>query len=59
MTENRLDPDTPASPHPDAQKRHGDALMDGSGSRHGTPPEESQLPNHETPDDDNPEFTGP
>ena len=35
--------DTPASPHPDAPHRHGDALLEGSGSRHGKPPEEGET----------------
>ena len=43
MSEDRLDPNTPASPHPDASQRHGDALLDGSGSRQGRPPQESQI----------------
>ena len=34
--------DTPASPHPDAPHKHGDALLEGSGSRHGQPPEKGQ-----------------
>ena len=53
MSEDRLDQDTPASPHADPQKRHGDALLDGSGSRHGTPPDESRLPEQETSEDEN------
>jgi hypothetical protein len=42
--------DTPASPHPDSPHRHGDALLEESGSRHGEPPEESAL--EEDPSDD-------
>jgi hypothetical protein len=52
MSEDRLDPDTPASPHPDAATRHGDALLDGSGSRHGTPPQESALPDGKDSEDE-------
>ncbi len=52
MSEDELDPNTPASPHPDAAKRHGDALMDGSGSRHGRPPEESALSDEPSPADE-------
>ena len=36
----------------DAAKRHGDALMDGSGSRHGRPPEESALSDEPSPADE-------
>ena len=50
MSEDRLDPETPASAHPDAAQRHGDALLEGSGSRHGTPPKESRLDEEEAPD---------
>lgn len=48
MTDPKVDPETPASPHPDASKAHGDALLDGSGSRHGSAPQESVL--DEAPD---------
>ena len=52
MSEDELDQNTPASPHPDAAKRHGDALLDGSGSRHGRPPEESKLPDADATDEE-------
>ncbi len=52
MNEDRLDPETPASAHPDAAQRHGDALLDGSGSRHGTPPEESRMSDDESSKDE-------
>ena len=52
MSDETLDPNTPASPHPDAAKRHGDALIDGSGSRHGRPPEESALSDESAPEND-------
>lgn len=51
MSDDKLDRDTPASPHPDAATRHGDALLDGSGSRHGTPPEESVLADENAEDE--------
>ncbi len=52
MDEDRLDPNTPASPHPDAAKRHGDALLEGSGSRHGRPPQESRMADEAGDDDE-------
>ena len=41
MSDHEIDRTTPASPRPDASKAHGDALLDQSGSRHGTAPPES------------------
>ncbi|MDP9378420.1 MAG: hypothetical protein M3P40_12785 [Actinomycetota bacterium] len=43
MSDAKADKNTPASPDPAPSKAHGDALLDGSGSRHGTPPQESRL----------------
>ena len=40
---DELPEDTPASPHPDSPHRHGDALLEGSGSRHGEPPDKSAV----------------
>ena len=40
---DELPDDTPASPAPDSPHRHGDALLEGSGSRHGEPPDESTV----------------
>ena len=40
MTDPKADRDTPTSPDPSPSQKHGDALLDQSGSRHGTPPEE-------------------
>jgi hypothetical protein len=54
MSDPKVSSDTPASPHADPSKRHGDALLDGSGSRHGTPPEESALPEDERGADEQP-----
>lgn len=41
MTEHEQIPDeqTPASPDPAPAKAHGDAFLDQSGSRQGTPPD--------------------
>jgi hypothetical protein len=39
-----VDTDTPASPDPAPSKAHGDAFLDQSGSRQGTPPERSGTP---------------
>ena len=52
MSEDRLDPDTPASAHPDAAQRHGDALLEGSGSRHGRAPEDSRMEDESGDDDE-------
>jgi hypothetical protein len=41
MSDPKPDPETPTSPDAAPSKAHGDALLDQSGSRHGTPPPES------------------
>jgi hypothetical protein len=41
MDDPKVDPATPASPDPGPSQPHGDAFLDQSGSRHGTPPPES------------------
>lgn len=49
MTDSNADRDTPASPDPAPSKAHGDALLDESGSRQGTPPPESSATGDEDP----------
>jgi hypothetical protein len=41
-TPEQVTKDTPASADPAPAKKEGDALLDGSGSRQGVPPEESR-----------------
>ena len=43
MSEPKVDPGAPASPDAGPSKAHGDAFLDQSGSRHGTPPPESSA----------------
>jgi hypothetical protein len=53
MTDQNPDSATPTSPDAAPAKPHGDALLDQSGSRHGTPPPESAAtPDDGTADDD-------
>jgi len=43
MDDPKVDPGTPASPEAGPSQPHGDAFLDQSGSRHGTPPPESEA----------------
>lgn len=42
-TDTAIDSSTPASPSSAPMYPHGDALLDGSGSRHGSAPETSRF----------------
>ena len=50
MTDPKPDPETPASPEEGPSQAHGDAFLDQSGSRHGTPPAEPGAPAPEDAD---------
>jgi hypothetical protein len=43
LVDRNSDPDALAAPAPSANKTEGDALRDGSGSRHGEPPSHSRF----------------